>query len=314
MGEMMDGTATPAQIAALAVALRMRGETAGEVGGFALAMRRRGVRIRARHRIVADTCGTGGDGLRTLNISTGAALVLGACGVAVAKHGNRAVSSSAGSADVFAALGVKVDAEPAVVEKCLNDLGIAFCFAPVFHPAMRNAGGPRKEMVIYKIFNLLGPLTNPAGANVQVIGVARRELLELEAEALARLGTGRSMVVHSDDGLDELTTTGKTRVIEVTGHRRRRQVTLSASRCGFRRASIRDLAGGTAEENAAALLKVLKGRKGAYRDVIVYNAGVMLWLAGRARNTMEGVEAASRALDNGSALRTLERLAEASNS
>ena len=310
MGEIMDGTASPAQIAALAVALRMRHETPDEVGGFALAMRRRGLRIKSARSVVADTCGTGGDGRNTLNISTGAALVLAGCGVAVAKHGNRAVSSSAGSADVFAALGVRIDAPPDVAEKCLNENGLAFCFAPVFHPAMKNAAGPRKEMGIYTLFNLLGPLTNPAGANVQVIGVARRDLMDLEADALARLGTKRSLVVHSEDGLDELTTSGQTRAIEVRGHRRVRRFTLAASSLGFRKAALRDLEGGGPGENAAALMKVLKGAKGAYRDVIIYNAGIMYWLAGRTRSPKEGVEAATRSLESGAALSALEKLVE----
>lgn len=313
MGEIMQGQATPAQIAGLVVGLRMKGETADEVHGFAQAMRRHGIHLSTRRVQVADTCGTGGDGKHTLNISTGAALVVAGTGLAVAKHGNRAISSKAGSADVLAVLGVKIDAPPPVVQNCLDETGIAFCFAPVFHPAMKHAGPPRRELGVRTIFNVLGPLTNPAGAQVQVIGVAGRDLLELEARALAKLGTGRSLIVHSRDGLDELTTTAQTRAILVQGHSIVRRFTLNPRSLGFRRAALSDLAGGTPEENAAALKRALKGERGAFRDAIIFNAAAVCWLAGTAKSIKAGAEVAAQALDSRAALNKLERLVESSN-
>ncbi|MEK7476776.1 MAG: anthranilate phosphoribosyltransferase [Candidatus Coatesbacteria bacterium] len=311
MGEIMDGTVTPAQIAGLAVALRMRGETVDEVAGFARAMRRRAAKIAAPKGVIADTCGTGGDGMHTLNISTAAALVAAGAGVTMAKHGNRAMSSRCGSADVLGALGVKVDADPSAVERCLLEAGVAFCFAQVFHPAMKHAGPPRRELGVRTIFNLLGPLTNPAGASAQLIGVAAGELLALEAGALAALGTGHSLVVHGRDGIDELTTTAPTKAIEVRGHRVVRRLTLDARVFGFRRVRISDLAGGSPEENAAAITGVLEGQKGAFRDVTIYNAGFVCWLAGLARTPRLGMEAARKSIDAGAARAKLRQLQEA---
>jgi len=308
MGEIMGGAATPAQIAGLVTALKMKGETPDEICGFARSMRRHGVRLSAGRRLVADTCGTGGDGLNTLNISTGAALAVAGAGICVAKHGNRAMSSKCGSADVLAALGVNVECGPADARKSLKSHGIAFCFAPVFHPAMKNAGPTRKELGIQTVFNLLGPLTNPAGAQVQLIGVPRYELLELEAAALSRLGTGHSMLVHGADGMDEMTTTAPVRAVEVIGRRARRPFLIDARAFGLKRAGMRDLMGGSPERNSAALLGVLKGARGPYRDAIVFNAGAVIWLAGRARSIKGGIEAAEAALDSGAALDKLERL------
>ncbi len=313
MGEIMRGRATPAQIAGLIVGLRMKGETADEVNGFARAMREHGVHLATTRQRIVDTCGTGGDGKHTLNVSTGAALVAAGAGLTVAKHGNRAMSSKAGSADVLEVLGVKIDAEPMVVERCLDRAGIAFCFAQVFHPAMKYAGPPRRELGVRTIFNMLGPLTNPAGARYQLIGVARADMLELIAGALARLGTGCSMVVHSADGLDEMTTTAPTRAILVRGHRVVRRMTLNAKSCGLKKAKLSDLAGGTPRDNASALMRLLKGARGPFRDAVVFNAGAVCWLAGAARNLKQGVEIAGRAIDTGAALSSLERLKEASN-
>lgn len=309
MGEIMDGNATPAQIAGLAVAVRMSGETVEVVAGFARAMRQRMVRVKAPAGLVADTCGTGGgDGLQTLNVSTGAALAAAGAGVVVAKHGNRAMSSKSGSADVFAALGVRIDAPAAVVERCLDEAGIAFCFAQVFHPAMKHAGPPRRELGIRTIFNLLGPLANPAGAQIQLIGVARRDLLELEARSLARLGTRRALVVHSRDGLDEVSIAAPTDAIEVAGRAVRRTFTLTPASLGLRRGRLKHLAGGSPEENAAALLQVLKGARGAHRDAIAANAGIVCWLAGKEATPRAGVALAAAALDSGAALAKLEIL------
>ena len=308
MAVIMAGEASPAQIAGLVTALRVRGETADEVAGFARAMRATGVRIRPSAPLVADTCGTGGDGKGTLNISTGAALVVAGAGIVVAKHGNRAMSSKAGSADVLEALGVRVDATPPVVERCLNEAGIGFCFAQVFHPAMRHAGPPRRELGFRTIFNLLGPLTNPAGAQVQLIGVPQEHLIELEAKALAALGTRHAMVVHSRDGLDELTVTAPSRVVEVVGQTVKRSAVWDPRSLGFKRAPLSALAGGSAADNAAALRALLAGKRGAYRDAVLLNAGVVCWLAGKAKSPKAGVALAAQALDGGAAARALDRL------
>jgi len=313
MAEIMDGRATPAQIAGLAVALRMKGETASEVKGFATAMRRRALRVKPKCRIVADTCGTGGDGKGTLNISTGAAFVAAGAGVVIAKHGNRAASSRCGSADVLEALGIKIDPPRERVERCLNEVGIAFLFAPLFHPAMRHAGPPRRELGIRTIFNILGPITNPAGANVQLLGVGDRGLMELLAESISLLGTRRTLIVHSHDGLDELAPTAVTRVIEVTGGKVGRPSSMSPRAFGFRRSRVKDLAGGNARENADELLRVLKGKAGAFRDAVVYGGGAVCWLAGRARGMGEGIAMAAASIDSGAALDKLERLKDASH-
>lgn len=308
MGEIMDGKSTSAQIAGLIVAMRMNGETPEEIMGFALAMRRRGVRIKPRARIVADTCGTGGDGKGSLNISTGAALVASACGVTIAKHGNRSVSSRSGSADVLEALGVRIDPPVSTSEKCLDEAGFAFLFAPMFHPAMKNAGPTRRELGVPTIFNMLGPLTNPAGAQVQLLGVPNKAHMELIAGALARLGTGHSMVVHSVDGLDELTPTGVTMAIEVRGHSIHRMKDLKPEAFGIKRCTISGLVGGDAAHNARRLLEMLGGKRGVYRSAVVYNAGAVCWLAGKARTFRQGVVMAESAIDSGSALNKLEML------
>jgi len=306
MGEIMDGKLTPAQIAGLIVALRMKGETSDEIVGFALAMRRRGVKVKARSRIVADTCGTGGDGRGTLNISTAAALVASAAGVVIAKHGNRSVSSRSGSADVLEALGVKIDPPTAIVEKCLDEAGFGFFFAPMYHPAMKYAGPPRRELGVPTIFNMLGPLTNPAGAQIQLLGVGSKKQLELIGGALAKLGTRHSLVVHSEDGLDELTPTGPTMAMEIRGHTIKRLKPLRASDLGIKSCRISDLVGGDAEYNAARLRDLLKGKRGAYRSAVVYNAGVVCWLAGKARTMRQGVALAESMIDSGAATERLE--------
>jgi len=315
MGEIMDGLATPSQIAGLVVALRMSGESVDAVAGFARAMRQRMVRLKPRAAVVADTCGTGGgEGFQTLNVSTGAALAAAGAGVVVAKHGNRAMSSRSGSADVFAALGVKIDAPPALAERCLNEVGLAFCFAQLFHPAMKHAGPTRRELGVRTIFNLLGPLTNPAGAQVQLIGVARRDLLELEARSLAKLGTRRALVVHSRDGLDEISVAAPTEAVEIAGRSVKRRLTLTPAMLGLKRSKLADLKGGTPEENAGALMLVLRGARGAHRDAIVANAGIICWLAGRESTPRAGVALAAGALDSGAALEKLEALKRLSQS
>ena len=313
MSQMMSGEASPSQVGALLAALRVRGETDEEIQGFVLGMRAKSLRVTPKSFMVADTCGTGGDGKHTLNISTGAALAAAGAGVTVAKHGNRAMSSKSGSADVLAALGVKVDADPATVEKCLNETGLAFCFAQTFHPAMRFVAPIRREIGIRTVFNILGPLANPAGAQYQVLGVARRELAEQVARVLARLGTGRSIVVHSEDGLDELTITAPNIVIEVAGHEVKKCATWQCKAAGLGTADLKELTGGNPEQNASMLLDVLKGKPGAFRDAILYNAGTLCWLTGMAKTVKEGAKLAAESLDSGAALAKLDILKRASH-
>jgi len=312
MGEIMDGRAQPAHIAGLLVGLRMKGERPAEIVGLARAMRARAVPLTRDVGPVVDTCGTGGDGARTFNVSTAAALALAGCGARVAKHGNRAVSSRCGSADVLEQLGVKVDADPAIVERCLEQASIAFFFAPTFHPSMRHAAATRRELGIRTAFNLLGPLTNPAGASRQVVGVPRPELTELVARSLALLGSDRAWVVHGADGLDEISTTGYTKVSEC--HRGAvHTFYVHPSDFGLAKADVGALAGGDAALNARIVGDVLAGRPGPSRDIVTLNAGAALFVAGRAATVREGVALAGAALDEGRAARALEALVRLSN-
>jgi anthranilate phosphoribosyltransferase len=307
MTRIMDGEAQPAQIAGLLMALALKGERPAEMVGFAGTMRRRAVALPKPVGEVFDTCGTGGDGAHTFNVSTAAAIVLAACGVRVAKHGNRAVSSRCGSADVLEALGVKLDQAAEGVVEMLLDANLAFFFAPAWHPSMRHAGPTRKDLGVRTAFNLLGPLTNPAGASRQVVGVSRPEQTELLARTLGLLGTTRAWVVHGADGMDELSTTGFTKVSEWTGQTVR-TFYLHPADVGLPVAPITALAGGTAEENAALVLEILGGRPGAPRDIVLLNAGAGLLVAGRASSVREGIAMAASALDTGGAMATLERL------
>ncbi|OGV80354.1 MAG: anthranilate phosphoribosyltransferase [Lentisphaerae bacterium RIFOXYB12_FULL_65_16] len=311
MDEIMKGEATPAQIAGFITALRMKGETVIEVSGAAASMRRHAVYINAGARSVVDTCGTGGDGAHTFNISTAAAFVTAGAGVCVAKHGNRAVSSKCGSADVLAALGVNIEAESAVMEQCLQEHGIGFLFAPKMHPAMKHAIGPRRELGVRTIFNMLGPLTNPAGATGQVLGVFAPDLTEMFAGALKELGTRRAFVVHGSDGLDEITCTGTTRVSELRDGVVKTYEISAEMLLGdtFRR---EDLAGGTPAENAELLRKVLSGEeKGAPRAVVLLNAAAAI-VAGETADTMEeGLDLARQAIDSGGATAKLNALIDA---
>ncbi len=307
MARIMDGEAAPAQIAGLLVGLRLKGERPGELVGLARTMRARAVPLSRAYPEAFDTCGTGGDGKGTFNISTAAALVAAAAGVPVAKHGNRSVSSRCGSADVFEALGVQVAAPPAVVERCLVEAGIAFFFAPTFHPSMRHAAPVRRDLGIRTTFNLLGPLTNPAGAERQLVGVPRPELTELVAHALARLGSVRAWVVHGADGLDEISTTGYTKVSEVRSGCVRTFYVHPAD-FGLPKAQPRDLAGGDAAENAGLAREVLGGAPGPRREIVLLNAGAALLLANRVPSLRDGIARAGAALDDGSAARVLDRL------
>jgi anthranilate phosphoribosyltransferase len=306
-GQLMDGQVSETMKAALLVALRMKGEAVAEISGAAAAMRRRSLPIPHRRQELVDTCGTGGDGRGTFNISTAAALVAAAAGAAVAKHGNRSVSSRSGSADVLAALGVKIEIDPDTAGRTLDAVGITFLFAPLLHPAMREVMPVRRELGMRTIFNLLGPLTNPAGARRQLMGVYMESLVEPIGYVLRDLGALHALVVHGD-GLDEITTTGRTRVAEVRDGEVR-IYDLEPERFGLRRAHHDELAGGTPEENAAAANRVFSGEDtGALFDVTALNAGAALYVGGIVATLEEGVEKARATLSSGAAARKLEEL------
>jgi anthranilate phosphoribosyltransferase len=312
MRSLMRGEASDAQIAALLTALRMRGETAQEIAGFAEGMREAATTIRPEVAPLLDTCGTGGDGLSTFNISTAAAFIVAGAGVYVAKHGNRGVSSACGSADVLEALGVGIELEPEDVRACIEHLGIGFLFAPRFHPAMRYVMRARREMGIPTAFNLLGPLTNPAGAEAQVLGVSIGEKAPLMAQALAEMGVKRAMVVHGEDGMDELSTTSPTRVWEI-GPGGLDTYRFEPGDMGIARADLRDLAGGDAEVNARIIRdEVLAGVNGPRRDIAALNAAAALMMAGKADSLREGMVLAERSIDSGAALHKLDELARLS--
>jgi anthranilate phosphoribosyltransferase len=311
MAEIMAGRATPATMAAFLVGLAMKGEQPEEIVGLADTMRREAVRFDTGGRAVFDTCGTGGDRAGTFNISSAAAVVVAACGVPVAKHGNRSVSSRCGSADVLEALGVNVGAHPATVERCLADAGIAFLFAPTFHPSMRHAGPTRKELGLRTAFNLLGPLTNPARPARQLVGVPRPELTQLLARSLQLLGAERAWVVHGADGIDEISPTGYTKVSECHDGSVR-TFYVHPTDFGLRKVPLESLAGADAAANARLVRQVLAGEHGARRDAVVLNAGAALFVAGRVASVREGIEAATAAIDSGRAAATLERLVEVS--
>jgi anthranilate phosphoribosyltransferase len=313
MKEIMEGEATPAQIAAFMTALRLKGETVEEVTGAARIMRQKATRIDARSSVVVDTCGTGGDGRNTFNISTTAAFVVAAAGLTVAKHGNRAVSSGCGSADVLEALGVKIDAAPEIIEECLQQIGIGFLFAPRLHGAMKYAIGPRREIGIRTIFNMLGPLTNPAGATAQLIGVYDPKLTEMFAGVLKNLGTKRAFVVHGADGLDEATVTGPTRIAEL----REGLITtydIDPMELFGGISDSADLLGGDAETNARITMEILTGGPGARRGIVVLNAALAVVAGGKAGTIREGIAVAEACIDSGAALKKLQGLIEHSHS
>jgi anthranilate phosphoribosyltransferase len=307
MAEVMEGRAAAAQVAGLLIGLAMKGERPIEIVGLARAMRAHAVQISRRYERVFDTCGTGGDRSGTFNISSCAALVIAACGVRVAKHGNRSVSSLSGSADVFEALGVRVTASPAVVERCLAEAGVGFFFAPTFHPSMRHAAQTRQDLGVRTAFNLLGPLTNPAGATRQLVGVPRPELTELMARSLMLLGSERAWVVHGADGIDEISTAGYTKISECRGGSVN-TFYLHPGDIGLPKASPSALKGGDAHENARIIERILAGERGAPRDVVLLNAGAALLIAGEVASVDEGLVRASRAIDRGDARRTLDTL------
>jgi anthranilate phosphoribosyltransferase len=313
MDEVMGGQATPAQIAAFITALRMKGETVEEVTGAARIMRQKATRIDARAQTIVDTCGTGGDGMRSFNISTTTAFVVAAAGITVAKHGNRAVSSGCGSADCLEALGVNIGVGPEIVEECIQQIGIGFLFAPRLHGAMKYAIEPRREIGVRTIFNILGPLTNPAGATAQLIGVYDPQLTEMFAGVLKNLGTKRAFVVHGSDGLDEATVTGETRVSElkdgiVTTYNIDPIEIFGETYKG------EELVGGDASVNAQITRNVLSGKNGASRQIVLLNAALALMAAGKAAAIKEGVAIAQDGIDSGAAIKKLQALIELSNS
>lgn len=322
MDQIMSGAATPAQIASFITALRMKGETVEEITGAARVMRDRVTPIRVGKALdldrdeinldretILDTCGTGGGTTNSFNISTTVAFVISSCGVKVAKHGNRAVSSACGSADVLEALGVNLAVTPEGVERCVDEIGIGFLFAPALHGAMKHAIGPRREIGIRTIFNILGPLTNPAGADCQVLGVYREDLVEKLANVLKRLGCRKGFVVHGLDGMDEITLTAQTRVAEVTPN----GIILSLvtpEQFGLSRCTPEELRGGDAVGNADIVRGVLSGTPGPKRNVVLLNAGFGLVAAGKAKGVIEGIALAAEAIESGRALLQLERLVE----
>ena len=307
MAHVMDGLASDAQIAGFLIGLAMKGERPTEIVGLARTMRAHAVPLSRPFSPVFDTCGTGGDRSGTFNISTAAAIVLASCGVRVAKHGNRSVSSLAGSADVFEVLGVQVTAPPATVERCLSEAHIGFFFAPTFHPSMRHAAAARRALGVRTAFNLLGPLTNPAGATRQIVGVSRPEFTELLARALLLLGSERAWVVHGADGLDEISTTGYTKISECVDGAVK-TFYLHPGDVGLAKAAPGALRGGSAADNARIITAVLDGQPGPARDVVVLNAGAALFVAGRAESIRDGMVQASTAIDQGLAKQTLTRL------
>jgi anthranilate phosphoribosyltransferase len=312
MNEIMEGEATPAQIAAFITALRIKGETVDEITGMATTMRRKSLKV-TTDGLLVDTAGTGGDGQNTINVSTAAALVAAAAGVKMAKHGNRAASSACGSADVLEASGVKVDLGPDGVKRCMEEVGFGFMFAPAFHPAMRHAGGPRREIGIRSVFNILGPLTNPAGAHAQLLGVADPIVGEKMAQALGRLGTRRAMVVHGEEGLDEISISGPTTVWEL-GDGAVRSYSVTPEDAGLERAPTKAILGGSKEENSKHLREVLQGKAGPMLDVVLLNAAAALVVGGNAPDLREGVQQAREAVAGGAAIETLEALVKLSRS
>jgi anthranilate phosphoribosyltransferase len=299
----MRGDATAVQIAGFMVALRMKGETVEELTGFARTARALATPIEVEGALL-DTCGTGGDGLATFNISTLAAIVAAACGAKVAKHGNRAASSLCGSADVLEQLGVKIDLAPDGVARCIDQAGIGFLFAPIFHPSFRFAGVPRRELGVRSVFNILGPLCNPAGARYQALGVADASLAAKMADVLARLGVERAIVFHAGDGMDELSTSSPSLVIEIDGGRKEYQ--LDPADVGLKPADPNAVRGGGPEENARIAREVLAGADGPRRDVVLLNAAAALRAAGRAKDWREGIGIAAEAIDSGRAADVLQ--------
>ncbi len=320
MDEIMSGKATDAQIAAFLTALRLKGETVEEITGFARAMREKVTPVKVRGQVEAsisgtdrealvDTCGTGGDASNTFNISTATAFVVAGAGIPVAKHGNRSVSSLCGSADVVEALGVSLELSPEQVGSCIDEVGIGFLYAPLLHKAMKYVMTARREIRIRTVFNILGPLTNPAGASAQVVGVYQERLTEVLARVLNELGARRAFVVHGLDGLDEISPSGESRISEVKGGHVQ-TYTVSPKDFGLKRAPLSELQGGNAAENAQIIRRILGGEEGPRRDVVLMNAALAIAAGGKANDFLEGVKLAARSIDSGAAMEKLSRLVE----
>ena len=321
MTEIMTGQATESQIASFITALRMKGETIDEITGFAKVMREHSTKINIKkHAIdidrdeinidwetIVDTCGTGGDKTKTFNVSTATAFVVAGAGVVVAKHGNRAVTSKCGSADVLEELGINLELSPEKVAECINKIGIGFLYAPLLHSAMKYAIGPRRQIGIRTVFNVLGPLTNPANANAQVLGVYSPDLTETLAYVLKNLGSKSAFVVHGIDAIDEISITGKTQVSELKNNIIKTYV-IKPEDFGLKKAKPEDIAGGDAKENAKIIMEILTGEKGPKRDIVLINAGAALTAAGKSKNIKEGIEIAGKTIDIGKALKKFEEL------
>lgn len=307
MAEIMSGEATSAQIAAYLMGLRQKGETVEEIVGSVKAMRSYAIRIRVGAKIVVDTCGTGGDGAHTFNISTTAALVTAGAGITVAKHGNRSISSKSGSADVLTALGVKIDLEPDRVADCIDEVGIGFLFAPLFHGAMKHCAEPRKDLGIRSLLNVLGPLANPAGATHQVLGVYDAKLTEILGRVLLELGVQHCIVIHGLDGLDEITLSDRTRVSEGKGGVVASRF-IAPEEFGLRRVARKEFTGGLPKDNARITQDILRGRKGPQRDIVCLNAAAAMVVGGKSKTLQEGFQLAQQTIDSGAAAEKLERL------
>jgi anthranilate phosphoribosyltransferase len=312
MNQIMTGEATPLQVAAFLTALRMKGETVAEITGAARVMREKAHRVDVGSKTVLDTCGTGGDQKGTFNISTTSAFVVAGAGVPVAKHGNRSVSSQSGSADVLGALGVRVDAPKERVEQCIAKIGIGFLFAPLLHEAMKYAVQPRRDIGIRTIFNLLGPLTNPAMASYQLIGIYSGELVAVIAHVLKNLGSARAMVVHGLEGLDEISLCGPTKVAELRDGKVTEYI-LEPEQMGFARCRLEELHGGNAEESAVIVKSVLQGDQGSPRNVVLLNSGAALYVSGSAATLQDGIRLGAESIDSGRARQKLDQLVEMTN-
>ena len=308
MREIMEGEATPAQLGAFLTALALKGETTQEIAGMAKVMREMALQVKVDGELI-DTVGTGGDGKNTFNISTATAFVAAGAGLKVAKHGNRAASGSCGSADVLEALGVQIELSPEAVAQCMNEVGVGFMFAPAFHPAMRYAGPVRREIGIRTVFNILGPLTNPAGAQTQLLGVAFPELGGIMAEVLGFLGSHHAMIVHGHGGLDEISLSGDTSVWEVRGGEVE-EWTLHVEDTGLPETPIEAIRGGTKEENAATMRRVFQGEQGPVRDMVLLNSAGVLMVGDKAESIRKGVEMSAGIIDSGAALAKLDQMIE----
>ncbi len=311
MGEIMKGETTPSQIAAFITALRMKGETSDEITGCAQAMRDASLKLSINSDIIVDTCGTGGDRTNTFNISTAVALVAAGGGLIVAKHGNRSASSQCGSADVLEHFGVNINTKPEKAKECIEKIGIGFLFAQIYHPAMKYAMPTRKEIGIRTIFNILGPLTNPAGANVQLLGVPSPDLAEMLANVLKNLGTKSALVVHGE-GLDEISTTGKTLICELKDGKIK-TYQIQSEDFGIKRTALTNLQGADVDQNMRIMTTTLEGKKGAYRDIVLLNGGALFYIAGKAKDIKEGIKIAEKSIDSGNALKKLKDLIKFTN-